>query len=132
MGGLRSCHGWPRYRRAMRIRRATPADDAALVAIDRACWSAALSVARKPGPDTRFFAHVRPADVLVAEDDGVVAGYVQVERATPLVSNAHVLEIHGLAVDPARRRRGIARELVGAAADDARARGARRLRLRVL
>jgi ribosomal protein S18 acetylase RimI-like enzyme len=83
-------------------------------------------------PDARFFAHADPDDVLVAEEDGAVAGYVQVEPATPLATNAHVLEIHGLVVDPARRRRGIARALLDAAAEHARARGARRLRLRVL
>jgi ribosomal protein S18 acetylase RimI-like enzyme len=116
----------------MRIRPATPSDDAALVAIDRASWSTAVSVGPEPGPETRFFAHVDPGDVLVAEDDGAVAGYVQVERATPLASNAHVLEIHGLAVDPAYRRRGIARALLDAAVEHARERGARRLRLRVL
>jgi ribosomal protein S18 acetylase RimI-like enzyme len=116
----------------MRIRPATPSDDAALVAIDRASWSPAQSVGASPAPDARFFDGVDPADVLVAEEAGAVAGYVQLEPATPLASNAHVLEIHGLAVDPARRRRGIARALLDAAAEHARAREARRLRLRVL
>jgi ribosomal protein S18 acetylase RimI-like enzyme len=116
----------------MRIRPATPSDDAALVALDRASWAPAQSVGPEPAPDARFFACTDPAEVLVAEEDGAVAGYVQIEPATPLPSNAHVLEIHGLAVDRARRRRGIARALLDAAAEHARARGARRLRLRVL
>jgi ribosomal protein S18 acetylase RimI-like enzyme len=116
----------------MRIRPATPSDDAALVAIDRASWAPGVSPGAERAPDARFFAGVDPADVLVAEEDGAVAGYVQVEPATPLASNAHVLEIHGLAVDPACQRRGIARALLDAAAEQARDRGARRLRLRVL
>jgi ribosomal protein S18 acetylase RimI-like enzyme len=116
----------------MRIRPAAPADDEALVALDRAVWSPELSVGPEPAPDTRFFARTDPGDVVVAEEDGTVIGYVQVEPATPLASNAHVLEIHGLAVAPDRQRRGIARVLLEAALEHARGRGARRLRLRVL
>jgi ribosomal protein S18 acetylase RimI-like enzyme len=43
-----------------------------------------------------------------------------------------VLEVSGIAVDPALRRRGVGRALVDAAIAEARARGARRLTLRVL
>jgi ribosomal protein S18 acetylase RimI-like enzyme len=43
-----------------------------------------------------------------------------------------VLVIGGLAVDPDRRRLGIARQLVEAAVAEARRRGARKLTLRVL
>ena len=64
--------------------------------------------------------------------DGAVAGYVKLARALPLESNRHVLEIRGLAVDPARQRRGVGRLLIAAAAREASARGARRLTLRVL
>ena len=42
-----------------------------------------------------------------------------------------MLQINGLAVDPAYRRRGIARALLDAAIDESRSRGARRLTLRV-
>ena len=49
-----------------------------------------------------------------------------------LASNRHVLEVRGLAVDPAMHRRGIGRRLVQAAADEALERGATRLTLRVL
>jgi ribosomal protein S18 acetylase RimI-like enzyme len=50
----------------------------------------------------------------------------------PIPASAHVLEIKGLAVSPAHRRRGVARALLHAAIDQARAAGAERLTLRVL
>jgi ribosomal protein S18 acetylase RimI-like enzyme len=108
-------------------------DGPALGALDRAVWSPRHSVGPRPPADHDLVAAgVRPQDVLVAEDDGEVAGYVQLGRPTPLRSNRHVLAITGLAVDPARRRAGVGRLLVEAAAVEAVARGATRLTLRVL
>jgi ribosomal protein S18 acetylase RimI-like enzyme len=75
---------------------------------------------------------LEPADVLVAEVGGVVSGYVAVGPATGLSSNRHVLAIFGLAVSPEHQRRGIARHLLEAAIEAARARGAHRLTLHVL
>jgi ribosomal protein S18 acetylase RimI-like enzyme len=43
-----------------------------------------------------------------------------------------VLTVNGIAVDPGHRRAGVGRALIDAAAAEARARGARRLTLRVL
>ena len=43
-----------------------------------------------------------------------------------------MLTVNGLAVDPSRRRVGVGRALIDAAAAEASARGARRLTLRVL
>jgi ribosomal protein S18 acetylase RimI-like enzyme len=115
------------------IRRATAGDDAALAAIDRATWSWPVSPAPAPPDGTAFFAgRAAPEDVLVAETDGVVAGYVLIGPSIPVPSNRHVLMVHGLAVDPGHRGRGIGRRLVAAAVAEARARGARRLTLRVL
>lgn len=74
----------------------------------------------------------RPEDVLVAEVDGRLAGYVRVVPPTPLPGNAHVRQIQGLAVDHWARGRGAGRALVEAARDHARRCGARRLTLRVL
>jgi RimJ/RimL family protein N-acetyltransferase len=62
----------------------------------------------------------------------VVAGYAHLGFAEPVESNAHVLMLRGLAVDLPWQGRGLGRLLVAAAVEEARARGARRLRLRVL
>jgi ribosomal protein S18 acetylase RimI-like enzyme len=70
--------------------------------------------------------------VLVAEEGGEPAGYVALGRPTRLESNRHVLSVRGLAVAPAFQGRGLGRALLRAAVEEARARGARRLTLRVL
>ena len=62
----------------------------------------------------------------------MVVGYALVGQALPLASHAHVLELQGLAVDPARQRCGAGRRLVEASVEQARDRGARKLALRVL
>ena len=72
------------------------------------------------------------ADVLVAEHDGVVAGYVRLGEGFGIPAHRHVVVIDGLAVDPDRQRLGIARQLVEAAVAEARRRGARKVTLRVL
>ena len=88
-----------------------------------------------PPPERPFFRPgVEPQDVLVAElvDGGALAGYVHLGPALALESAAHVLEIKGLAVDPAHQGQGFGRLLLEAAVAEARARDARRLTLRVL
>jgi len=75
------------------------------------------------GPQQRFF---------VAELDGRLAGYIRVKPATTLRENAHVLGIVGLDVGPGDRRQGVGSALLAAAEPHARARGARKLSLRVL
>jgi ribosomal protein S18 acetylase RimI-like enzyme len=118
---------------AVTIRVATADDDAALARLDQLTWSWRSSPAPAPPPGTRFFdPRGRPDDVLVADAGGGVVGYVHLGPATPVPSNRHVLMVRGLAVDPARRGAGIGRALVDAAVRVARARGARRLTLRVL
>jgi len=115
------------------IRQAREQDEAALLALDVATWSPDVTPAPPPPPGRRFFGErCSPADVLVAEVDGRVTGYVSLGRPTGLESNAHVLEVTGLAVDPMLQRGGLARLLLDAAAACAADRGARRLRLRVL
>ncbi|AKJ13627.1 acetyltransferase [Streptomyces incarnatus] len=113
------------------IRVAVPADEAELAALDRATWSTLHAVS--PPPQGPFFdeRHL-PEDYLVAEADGRLAGYVRIGRPTPLASNAHVLQIQGLAVAAQARGRGLGRALIRAAVEEARGRGARRLTLRVL
>lgn len=118
---------------AAAIRPATRADDGRLGEIDRATWSPVSSpLARPPAADHPFFERgLEPRNVLVAEMEGVAVGYLALGSPTRLQSNAHVQAIHGLAVAPAYQRRGIARQLLLAAADEARRRSARRLTLRV-
>ncbi len=116
-----------------RIRRAVADDEAALRALDLATWSWLTSPAAPPPPDREFFGpRARPEDVFVAIVDGALAGYVTLGPGLPLESNRHVMEVVGLMVDPTRRGRGLGRALMEAAIDEAAARGARRLRLRVL
>jgi ribosomal protein S18 acetylase RimI-like enzyme len=110
------------------IRAATPADEPALRALDLATWSTLASPAPPPPPEREF----ELDGVLVAELEDGIAGYVKLGPALRLESTRHVLEIKGLAVSHAHRRRGVARALIEAAIREARAAGARKLTLRVL
>jgi ribosomal protein S18 acetylase RimI-like enzyme len=115
------------------IRPATAADETALRALDAATWAPDVGPGPRPDSDAPFFGErTAPEHVLVALAGGELAGYVRLGRATRLESNDHVVAITGLAVDPAHRRRGVARRLLDAAIREATARGARRLTLRVL
>ncbi len=110
------------------IRPATASDEPALRALDQATWSSLASPAPPPPPERPF----ELDGVLVAELEDGIAGYVKLGPALPIEANRHVLEIKGLSVSPAHRRRGVARALMRAAIREARAAGARRLTLRVL
>ena len=116
------------------IRTARMEDDAALVAIDDATWTTQVTPAPRPEERKRsYFEGARePDDLIVAVLDGRVAGYVSLHQPYPIPSHEHVLEINGLAVDPASQGRGIGRRLVEAAQREAASRGARKLTLRVL
>lgn len=115
------------------VRAARTSDEGAIEAIDRATWSWLTSPAPPPGDDWHFFdERTRPGDVLVAIAEGEVAGYARLQPLSPLASTSHVLQLNGIAVDPARQRCGVGRTLVDASVAEARRRGARRLTLRVL
>ncbi|MBC3993816.1 GNAT family N-acetyltransferase [Streptomyces sp. AC563] len=121
------------------VRPARWADGEALAAIDRRVWSPVHSPAPapEPAPSTDparpfFDEQGPPAQHLVVEVDGRVAGYIRLGPPTPLASNAHVRQILGLAVDDGARGRGAARALLRAACAQARAEGATRITLRVL
>ncbi len=119
------------------VRFACPEDEAGLARLDAIAWTPASgfpSVAeRADDPFFTFFTDTSPpGEYLVAELDGQLAGYARVRPVTPLPENAHVLGVMGLAVAPAARRRGVAAALLAAVEQQARARGARKLSLRVL
>lgn len=115
------------------IRRAKLVDDERLAELDRLTWSPRANPGPRPPEGRPFFVGgLEPGNVLVAEAGGTVVGYVALGAPTRLASNAHVQAIHGLAVDPVHQGRGVGRQLLQAAADQARGCGARRLTLRVL
>ena len=115
------------------IRPARAEDDAALRKLDLVTWSPAVTPSPRSLPDAAFFrAGTRLEDVLVAVVDKEVVGYIKVGAALELESSNHVVEVQGLAVDPAMVRRGLGRALVAAAVATASASGARKLTLRVL
>ena len=114
------------------IRPARAADEPALTEIDRLTWSTVMTPMPHDPKRTFFDERTQPKDVLVAEVDGEIAGYVKLGPSSPLSSTDHILMVNGFSVLPDLRRRGIGRELIAAAVEEARARGARRLRLRVL
>ena len=115
------------------IRDATLSDEAALARVDLATHTSAVSPAPPRVAGAVFFkADTDPADILVAEVDGTVCGWVSVAQAIPLPSHSHVLEINGLGVDPSMQGSGVGRLLVAAAIAEARRRGASKLTLRVL
>lgn len=116
------------------IRQATADDGDALAELDFRNWTRAAEVMPRPDQPRRpyFDDRTTPDQVLVAERDGVLVGWVLLRPPTPVPSNQHVLQIQGLGVDAAARGAGIGMALLEAAADAARARGARKLSLRVL
>jgi len=114
------------------VREARVEDDHALARLDAEVWGPSVSPAPAPGRTGFFSEQAKPDDVLVAEVDSAVVGYVSLVQLIALTSHEHVLHINGLAVAPASQRAGVGRGLVEAAVQLARDRGARKLALRVL
>lgn len=103
------------------IRRATVEDQRAITRLESACfdhdaWGATL-VEQEIREPTRV--------VQVSEDEGAVHAYASIMTA------AETADLLRIAVDPARRGRGYARELLSAQTIAARARGAKRMLLEV-
>ncbi len=116
------------------IRRARLGDEAGLAALDAGAWTPESGFPSvTAAADGSFFTPDYPPQAhLVAEVGGQLAGYLRLKPMTRLPENAHVFGVLGLAVAPAARRRGVAAALLEAAEDQARARGATKLSLRVL
>ena len=119
------------------VRAARAEDEAGLAGLDAASWTPASGfpsvMERGHDPFFTFFTDDSPPQAhLVAELDGRLAGYLRLKPVTKLPESAHVLGVAGLAVAPGDRRRGVASALLAAAEQQARARGARKLSLRVL
>ncbi|RAI42673.1 GNAT family acetyltransferase [Rhodoplanes roseus] len=109
---------------SLTIRSASDEDEAAIVALWRACG---LVVAyNDPAADLRFARGGSASDVLVGADD---AGAV---RATVMVGHdGHRGWIWYVAVDPGMRGQGLGRRMVAAAEDWLRRRGVAKLHLLV-
>lgn len=127
------------------VRPARSADEEALGELDRSTWSTLHAVVPRPRPpyEPFFDERHRPEDFLVAEaatmaEPGAgsggkrIAGYIRLVPPTPLVCNAHVRQIQGLAVASWARGAGVGRTLLRAACAEARRQGANRITLRVL
>ncbi len=116
------------------VRGAREQDEPALQAVQRLTW--AVSTPSPPPPVERPFLsaerRVVVQDVLVAEADGEVVGYLHLRAASPYPSQRHVQTVVGLGVHPERQRRGAGGALLAAAVAEAGRRGATRLTLRVL
>ena len=117
------------------VRLARAEDETALASLDSAAWSSQSGfpsvIQPADGHPAGFFGANPPEQHLVAVADDQIVGYVRLKPATPLRENEHVLQVAGIAVDPAARRRGVATALLLAAEQHARARDARKITLRV-
>ena len=105
-------------------------DEDALTRIEQE--TASQEVSPNVFPPRPFFKNARPEEVLVAVLDDRVAGFLVLRPPTPFASNAHVLMIFGLAVEPSAQRKGVASALLEAAERYAAQRKIERLTLRVL
>jgi ribosomal protein S18 acetylase RimI-like enzyme len=119
------------------VRSARESDQADLTDVEAAAWTPESGFPSVIGaadhPAASFFTPADPPGIhLVADLDDALVGYVRLKPPTHLPENAHVTHVAGLAVHPAARRRGVAVALMTAAEPFARARGARKLSLRVL
>jgi ribosomal protein S18 acetylase RimI-like enzyme len=117
----------------MEIRLARTEDIAELEALEARAWDPGTRPFTPSGASGRLFGDYVPLeDILVAEMDGAVAGYVMIGTRLAIPANRHVGRIRAVAVDPRWRRRGLGRALLEAAEREAVRRGYRKLMLTVL
>jgi ribosomal protein S18 acetylase RimI-like enzyme len=122
-------HAGPAAR--LTVRGARLDDEAALLEIDRATWSPFSSPAPEPPPGPFFNERTLLENVVVAELDGRAVGWGKINHPTPLAASRHVWHVTGLAVDPGHEGQGVGHALMEALIAEARARGGRRITLRV-
>lgn len=113
------------------IRWAVIEDEKALLTLDREAFTAESGFPSFSARETFFTERARPEQVLVAEHDGRVVGYLKLEPKYPFAEGDGVFGIHGLAVAPDAQRLGIASALLDEAEAEARRRGGRKLVLNV-
>ena len=117
----------------MTVRRAVEADEAALLEIELTAWDASSGFpSLTPADKTTFFSDRAGPDAhLVAEENGVVLGYLRLQDKYPFPEGVGVLSVNGLAVADKARGRGVGSILLTAAAEEAKRRGARKISLHV-
>ena len=122
----------------IRVRRAAPADAAALVTLAEAVgreegrWILASEGWRSVSDERRFLRSVQSqadAAVYVAEDDGRIIGRLSLAR-DPHPASRHVADL-GLMVAAEHRRRGVGKALLSEAVAWSRSVGVRKLELHV-
>lgn len=122
----------------MRVRTAVQDDELALARIAHAAWSWESSVIPRPPLDAPIFADpVRAENVFVAVEHERPLGFAKLvpsALAHPRIGSAagHVQEIYGCSVAPEHQGNGAGSALLRAVRQEAVARGARRITLRVL
>lgn len=106
------------------IRRATPADLPAIIALEQACFPGPLAYSRR---QLRYLLTRAHSTVLVETTDTTLRGFVIILYR----HGSRTAGIETINVDPTCQRRGIARQLLTAAETEMRAHGVRRIRLEV-
>lgn len=116
------------------VRPAAAEDDAALLTLDDAAWTAGSGLpSTRAEQRTAYFSERRkPETHLVAALGGQLVGAVSTHQATPFPEGAHVFGLWNLIVAEHARRTSIASALLSAAERLAGAHGARKVGLRVL
>jgi ribosomal protein S18 acetylase RimI-like enzyme len=114
------------------LRTARSGDREEIRRIDLATWSPRVTPGPPPDGAPDLLDRFGAENVIVVEAREGLAGYLILGAWTELDSSRHVLEVKGLAVDPARQREGIGGALLDAGIERARREGRRKLMLRVL
>ncbi len=114
------------------LRTARAEDREEIRRIDLATWSPRVTPGPRPDAGRDLLEQFGAENVIVAEAGEGLAGYLVLGAWTKLDSSRHVLEVKGLAVDPARQGEGIGGALLDAGIERARREGRRKLTLRVL
>jgi ribosomal protein S18 acetylase RimI-like enzyme/predicted nuclease with RNAse H fold len=114
------------------LRTARSEDREEIRRIDVATWSPRVTPGPPPDGARDLLERFGAANAIVAEAGEGLAGYLILGDWTSLDSSRHVVEVKGLAVDPARQGEGFGGALLDAGIERARGEGRRKLMLRVL